>query len=48
MSSSNIKVDIDVEIRECRCMFCGVLLLLKSETEAIAHMGICMYFFFKQ
>ena len=29
------------EVRECRCMFCGVLLALKSEQEAMDHMAVC-------
>jgi hypothetical protein len=29
------------EMRECRCMFCGQLLLLTSEAEAIEHMAVC-------
>ena len=33
---------VDEEFRECRCMFCGQLLKLKSESEAIEHMTTCM------
>lgn len=31
----------DVEMKECRCMFCGEGLLLESEEAAIAHMEVC-------
>lgn len=30
------------EVRECRCMFCGDILVLKSEEEAIGHMRVCV------
>lgn len=30
-----------VEMRECRCMFCGEALLLESEEAAVAHMEVC-------
>lgn len=29
------------EKRECRCMFCGEMLILSSEAEAIHHMEVC-------
>eukprot|EP01041_Mallomonas_annulata_P000693 gene693-1323_t len=37
--SSNLSSD---EMRECRCMFCGKMLLLKSEEEACQHMRECI------
>lgn len=36
-----VPVGGDKEMRECRCMFCGELLLLKCEAEAIEHMAVC-------
>lgn len=40
-ADSGSTASTSAEKRECRCMFCGQLLLLASEEEAIAHMGVC-------
>lgn len=29
------------EKRSCRCMFCGEMLILASEQEAVGHMRVC-------
>ena len=31
----------EVEKRACRCKFCGEMLILSSEDEAVAHMRVC-------
>lgn len=42
MKSDDMDADAEkVEKRECRCMFCGDILLLKSEDEAVDHMRVC-------
>ena len=45
MSSSNSTTGASAspveEVRECRCMFCGEMLILRSEAEAIEHMSVC-------
>ncbi len=37
MEPASADVTPEVEIRECRCMFCGKLMLLSSETEAVRY-----------
>ena len=37
------EINSSEEVRECRCMFCGKMLLLKSEEEAIEHMSACKW-----
>jgi hypothetical protein len=32
---------LGIEMKECRCMFCGESLLLESEDAAVAHMEVC-------
>ena len=32
---------VDSDARECRCMFCGDLIVCKSEDDAISHMQTC-------
>lgn len=41
MNVSNKNNATTAEKRECRCMFCGEILILASEEEAVAHMGVC-------
>ncbi len=45
-SKSNAKFDSNVNEgpRECRCMFCGELLVLQCEEEAVEHMRTCKLF----
>lgn len=40
-TSGGASSDDSGEKRTCRCMFCGEELILSSEEEAIAHMGVC-------
>merc|ERR1711998_607949 len=40
-AGGNLTTEGDSEARECRCMFCGELIVCKSEDEAIIHMQTC-------
>lgn len=41
-SSSHVEQVEEKEKRICRCMFCGLELVLESEEAAIAHMSECV------